>query len=281
MDPTFAPAYVGLADVYGELGTASLGAPPAEMRPKAIKLARKALELDPGIAEAHTLLGNLQQEQFHWIDAEAEYRRALELDPNDADAHAGLAYWMLSQGRTDEAVAWIQRGREIDPFRVTGGELGFALFQSHRFDQAIHELHSALAVRPDDADALLYLGFALIANNQPADAIPALEKAVSVSNGSPAATGVLIRAYAHAGRRGDALRLLAEPRKRSKEEYIPAAAFVNAYLGLGDNDQAFAWLEQAYKEQSNILQFLKTHPYFEPIRADPRFVDLVRRVGLE
>jgi len=281
LDPTFALAYVGLATVYDDLSTASVGAPPQETRSKAISAVRKALDLDPDSPEAHTLLGTIQQEQFQWADAEAEYRRALELNPNNADAHAGLAFWMLSQGRTDEAVAWVQRGREIDPFRVSGAELAFTLFQSHRFDQAIHEVCSALAVDPDNAEALLYLGFALIANNQPADAIPALEKAVSVSNGSPTTIGVLIRAYAHAGRRGDALRLLAELEKRRKAGYIPAAAFVNAYLGLGDKDQAFAWLEQAYKEQSNILQFLKTHPYFDPIRADPRFGDLVRRVGLE
>ena len=92
--------------------------------------------------------------------------------------------------------------------------------------------------------------------------------------------GVLIRAYAHAGRRSDALRLLAELKRRKEAGYIPAAAFVNAYLGLGDNEQAFYWLEQAYKEQSNILQFLKSHPYFDPIRSDPRFADLIRRVGL-
>ncbi len=91
---------------------------------------------------------------------------------------------------------------------------------------------------------------------------------------------MLIRAYAHAGRRSDALRLLAELQRRKKAGYVPAAAFVNAYLGLGENDQAFAWLEQAYKEQSNILQFLKVHPFFDPIRADPRFADLVRRTGL-
>ena len=281
LDPTFAPAYVGLADVYADLGTVSVGAPPQETRPKAISAARKALELDPGLAEAHSLLGDMQQREFHWTEAEAEYRRALELNPNDADAHAGLAYWMLSQGRTDEAVAWEQRAREIDPVTVSGARLAFLLFQCHRFDQAIHEVRSALAVDPDDTEALTYLGFALIANNQPADAIPALEKAVSVSNGGPAATGVLIRAYAHAGRRADALRLLAELQKRKKAGYVPAGAFVNAYLGLGDNDQAFASLEQAYKEQSNILQYLKTHPYFDPIRADPRFRDLVRRVGLE
>ena len=96
---------------------------------------------------------------------------------------------------------------------------------------------------------------------------PSWRRPISVSNGSPAVTGVLIRAYAHAGRRSDALRLLAELQKRRKAGYVPAGAFVNAYLGLGENDQAFAWLEQAYKEQSNILQFLKVHPYFDPIRG--------------
>lgn len=91
---------------------------------------------------------------------------------------------------------------------------------------------------------------------------------------------MLIRAYAHAGRRTDALRLLAELKKRKQAGYVPAAAFVNAYLGLGDNEQAFVWLEKAYTEQSNILQWVKVHPYFDPIRGDPRFADLVRRVGL-
>jgi TolB-like protein/Flp pilus assembly protein TadD len=280
-DPTFAPAYVGLATASSRLGTVFVGAPPGQTRPKVISAARRALELDPDLAEAHVLLGNVQQEQWHWADAETEYRRALELNPNDADAHAGLALWLVCQGRTDEAVDWAKRGREIDPLAVSGDSIAWILFQSHRYDEAIRELRSAVAVAPDDGGALTYLGFALVANHQPGDAIPALEKAISVSNGSPAATGVLIRAYSHAGRRRDALRLLAELQARKKAGYIPAAAFVNAYLGLGENEQAFVWLEQAYKEQSNILQFLKVHPYFDPIRVDPRFADLVRRVGLE
>jgi pentatricopeptide repeat protein len=121
----------------------------------------------------------------------------------------------------------------------------------------------------------------LIANNQPGDAIPVLEKAVAMSNRSPGALGILIRAYAHAGRRSDALRLLAELKRRRNTGYAPAGALVNAYLGLGENEVAFAWLEQAYKEQSNMLQFVKVHPYFDPIRKDPRFADLVRRVGLD
>ncbi len=102
-----------------------------------------------------------------------------------------------------------------------------------------------------------------------------------MSNRSPGALGILIRAYAHAGRRSDALRLLAELKRRRNTGYAPAGAFVNAYLGLGENEEAFVWLEQAYKEQSNMLQFVKVHPYFDPIRKDPRFADLVRRVGLD
>jgi TolB-like protein len=280
-DPTFAPAYVGLAAASSWLGTVFIGASPQDTRPKVIIAARKALELDPDIAEAHVLVANVLQQQWHWADAEAEYRRALEVSPNDADAHAGLALWLLCRGRTDEALAWAQRGRELDPLAVSGESIAWILFQSHRYDQAIRELRSVLAVRPEDSYALLTLGFTLVANNQPGDGIPVLEKAIAVTHGSPASTGVLIRAYAHAGRRPDALRLLAELHQRQKVGYVPSGAFVNAYLGLGETDQAFAWLERAFEEQSNILQFLKVHPYFDPIRGDPRFADLLRRTGLD
>ena len=281
LDPTFAPAYVGLAAASDELGTVTIGAPPAETRAKAISAVRKALELEPDLVDAHLVLASVQEEQWHWADAEAEYRRVLELNPNDADAYAGFASWLLCHGRTDEAVTWARHGRELNPLAVSGANIGWILFQSHRYDQAIRELRSALAVEPSDEDALLYLGFALVANNQPGDAIPVLEKAMSISHGSPAVIGVLIRAYAHAGRRNDADRLLEELQRRKRAGYVPAAAFVNAYLGLGENDQAFVWLEQAYQEQSNILLFLKVHPFFDPIRSDPRFTDLVRRTGLE
>jgi TolB-like protein/Tfp pilus assembly protein PilF len=279
-DATFAPAYLGLAEAYTWLGTVAAGVPPEATRPKVASFARKALELDPNLVEAHVMLANVLQEEWHWTEAEAEYRRALELNPNSAPAHSWFAMWLSCQGRTDEAVAEIYRARALDPVGISGGAVAWILFQTHRFDEAIRESRSALAIQPDNAGSLTTLGFALIANNQPADAIPILEKAVALSSGSPAATGILIRAYAHAGRRADALRLLAQLKQRRKAGYIPAGAFVNAYLGLGDNEQAFYWLEQAYKEQSNILQFLKIHPYFDPIRSEPRFTDLVRRVGL-
>ncbi len=279
-DATFAPAYLGLAEAYTILGMVAAGVPPEITRPKVTNFARKALELDPNLVEAHVVLANVLQEEWHWTEAEAEYRRALELNPNNAKAHSGFALWLLCQGRTDEAVTEIQRARALDPVGVSGGSVSWILFQAHRYDDAIREASSSLAIQPDNGADLTTLGFALVANNEPTDAIPILEKAVSLSSGSPAATGVLIRAYAHAGRRSDALRLLEELNRRRKAGYIPAAAFVNAYLGLGDNEKAFYWLEQAYREQSNILQFVKTHPYFDPIRNDPRFADLVRRVGL-
>jgi pentatricopeptide repeat protein len=178
-------------------------------------------------------------------------------------------------------LAWAQRARERDPLAVSGIDIAGILFAAHRFDEAIRESRSVLAVRPNDAGALWELGFDLIAGGQPEEAIPILEKALSLSDRSPGVMGVLIRAYAHAGRRTDALRLLEELKRRQKTSYVPTAAFVNAYLGLDDKEQAFAWLERAYQEKSNILQFLKVHPYFDPLRDDPRLADLLRRVGLD
>jgi eukaryotic-like serine/threonine-protein kinase len=280
-DPTFAPAYLGLAEAYTKMGSVFVGVSPELTRPNVIEAVQRALKLDPDNSEAHILLANTLQEEWHWAEAEAEYQRALALSPNDAEAHAGFAMWLLCQGRTEEATTWAKRGRELDPIAVSGDDLAWILFQSRRYDEAIRESRSDLAVRPDNADALWTLGFALIANNQAEEAVQVLEKAVSISKGSPAVTGVLIRAYAHANRRSDAIRLLQDLKKRREAGYVPSAAFVNAYLGLDENDQAFVWLEQAYKEKSNILQFLKTHPFFDPIRDDLRFKSLLHRVGLD
>ena len=279
-DPTFAPAYVGLAETYTWMGTVAAGVSPAETRPKVMSAARKAIELDPDLAEAHVMLANSLQEQWQWAAAETEYKRALELQPNNASAHSWYALWLSCQGRTDEAVDSVRRARELDPVSVSGASVAWILFQSHRFDEALREARDALAVRPDDVGALTTMGFALLGKGQAEAAIPVLEKADALSKGSPATEGILVRAYARAGQREDALRLLAKLKARREAGYFPAGAFVNAYLGLGDKEQAFAWLEQAYKEQSNILQFVKTHPFFDPIRSDPRFVEMERRVGL-
>jgi pentatricopeptide repeat protein len=280
-DPNFAPAYVGLANVYERLGSVRGGAPPKETHPKMMSAARKAIELDPDLAEPHVLLAEVYQKQWQWSDAEAEFKRALELNSNDAGAHVGYAKWLLCQGRMDEALAWVQRARELDPLggagiTPVGGVAitnGFILFYARRYDEAIREL------RNDDPDHW-YLGLALIANGRQDEAITVLEKALGPDR-NPAVMSVLVRAYVQAGRRKEALRLLDELKRRQQTSYVAAAPFVNAYLGLGDNEQALAWLERAYQEQSNMLQLIKVHPYFDPLRGDPRFVDLVHRVGLD
>ena len=279
-DPTFAPSYVGLAGAYANLGTVFVGASPAETRPKVISAAQKALELDPQLADAHVELANIYMRQWKWAEAEAEYRRALDLNPNDAAAHVGLSDWLLCHGRTEEALALALRARDLDPLGISGHTIAWTLFNAHRYDEAIRDFRNVLVVRPDDRLPLMPLGWALICNHQAEEAIPELEQAVSVTDSSPGIISVLIWAYAHAGRRADAFRLLGELKKRQQTGYVPAGAFVHAYLGLGDNDEAFAWFERAYAEQSNILIYIKVFPPYDSLRGDPRFQDLVRRVGL-
>jgi TolB-like protein/DNA-binding winged helix-turn-helix (wHTH) protein/Flp pilus assembly protein TadD len=280
-DPTFAPAYVGLAHAYVGMGSIIVGtAAPNEIRPKVITSAQKALELDPDLPEAHDLLADTYMSQWRWAEAETEFRRALDLNPNDAIAHSGLAEWLMCHARGEEAMAWGRRARELDPLG-NRDVIGWELLASRRYGEAIHEFRNELAVEPDDTGMLWDLGWALIFNDQAHEAIPVLEKAVSVSDRNPGIISALIWAYSRDGRRADALRLLGELKRRQQAGYVPTAAFVNAYLGLGDNDEAFAWFERAFQEQSNLLKFIKVFPPFDSVRSDPRFQDLVRRVGLD
>ena len=279
MDPTFAPAYVGLAGTYISYQDSFVGAPPSEIRPKATSAARKALELDPKLAEAHAILAEMYQKQWKWAESEEEYKRALELTPNDASAHRGYAYWLACQGRTQEALAWVERGRELDPLG-SADTVGFLLIMARRYDESIREYRSVLAVHPEYTNARWGLGFALILNHQTDQAILELEKTVAMMNRSPGSLEMLATAYAHAGRHQDALTLINELKQRRQRGYVPAGAFINPYLALGDYDQTFFWCDEAYKEQSGILQWIKVDPFFDPVRNDPRFVDLQHRVGL-
>jgi tetratricopeptide (TPR) repeat protein len=280
-DPTFAPAYVGLAEGHSLRGSILLGgAPPEGERTKAIYEAQKGLQLDPELADAYVTLADLHRNEWHWSEAEAEYRRALALNPNHAQAYAGLATWLLCQGRTDEALDWARRARELDPLAVSGDLLGWALYIARRYNEAIQEARSALVTSPNDTGVLWRLGFMLIENNQPKEAISILEKALPISKRSPGIVGILAKAYALAGQRSKALKLLDELQRRRQKHYMPAAAFVNAYLGLGETDQVFAWLERALSEKSNLMQWLAVDPMFDPLRGDSRFADLLHRVGL-
>jgi TolB-like protein/Flp pilus assembly protein TadD len=280
-DATFAPAYAGLAAAHSDLGTVFHGVAPSEARPKVLAAARKALELDPELVEAHVLLAEILANEWRWQEAEAEHKRAIELSPSDAGAHASFAHWFLCQGRTQEALSWARRAQELDPLALYGTEIGWILFQSHRYDEAIRELRTVLTIEPESPSALWFLGFALIGAEKFDEAIQTLERAASASNRSSAVLGVLVRAYAHGGRRAEALRVLEELHRRRKAGYVPPAAFLNAYLGLGDTEEAFKWLERAAEERSNITQFLKVHPYFDPLRSDPRFAAYLRRANFQ
>jgi tetratricopeptide (TPR) repeat protein len=280
-DATFAPAYAGLAAAHSALGTVFHGISPSESRPRVVAAAKKALELDPELVEAHVLLAETLASDWRWPESEAEYKRAIELSPSDAGAHISFAHWFLCQGRTQEALSWARRAQELDPMALHGIEVGWTLFQSHRYDEAIRELRTVLTIAPENAFALWFLGFALIGAEQFEEAIQVLERTASVSNRSSAVLGVLVHAYAGAGRRAEALRILDELHRRRKAGYVPPAAFLNAYLGLGDTEEAFTWLGRAADERSNITQFLKVHPFFDPLRGDPRFAVFLRRANLQ
>ena len=278
-EPTFAPAFAGLGIAYSDLGTVFIGASPLETRPKVLAAAKKALELDPELVEAHVVLASALQKEWRWAEAETEYKQAIELSPSDASARNGFSEWLLCQGQTEEALASARRAQELDPLAFDGAQVGWILFQSRRYDEAIRELRNVLALEPESPSANWFLGFALLGAERFDEAIATLEKTASLSNRSSAVLGVLVRAYARASRRTEALRVLDELHRRRQRGYVPAAAFLNAYLGLGDTEKAFEWLGRAAEEKSNIMQFLKVHPFFDSLRGDPRFAEFLRRAN--
>jgi len=280
-DPTFAPAYVGLAEAYDDLGSSFVGAPTKETRPKAVRAARKALDLDPGLAEPHAILGRILKKQFQWADAESEYKQALALNPNNAPTHVEYADWLTSHGRLDEALAWSRRARELDPLGNAGFSIAWTLFQARRYDDSIREMRSVLAVHPENAGAHLSVAFPMIANGQAAEAIPDLEKTAAMMHRDPGSLEMLATAYARAGHRAEALRLLDELKKGRAAGRVQATSFINPNLALGNYDEALVWFERAYLEREGILQWVKVHPFFDPVRGDPRFKELERRVGLD
>ncbi|HEX2268676.1 MAG TPA: tetratricopeptide repeat protein, partial [Pyrinomonadaceae bacterium] len=281
-DPNYAQAYVGMADCYNALGTVQVGTfPPFEVRKLAEEAATKALTLDPTLGEAHTALGYVKHYNWDWTAAEQELKRAIELNPNYANGHNFYASFLMSRGRVEEAIAASNRARELDPFSLSiSAQRGFLLENARRYDEAIEQLRSVIAMDPNNYSAHWMLGHTYAANKQFDQAIAAAEKAVELSDRAPGALGILGLAYGLAGRKDEANKVLNELLELNKRRYITPAALVNIYVGLDQKDQAFIWLERAFQERSNYLAYLKVFPIMDPLRSDPRFVDLVQRVGL-
>jgi len=241
----------------------------------------KALQLDGALAEAHGALGYVHNFNWNWAAAEQALKRAIDLNPNSAEAHSIYSRHLSAMGRAEEAITEANRAQELDPLSlIMSARRGFVLRNARRYDEAIEQLRRVITLDPNDYLAHWYLGMAYANNRRFDQAIAMSEKAVTLSGRAPGALGVLGMCYGLAGRKVEANKTLVELLELSRRRYVTPVVMVHVYIGLGDQDRAFAWLEKAYQERSNLMAFLKVEPIADPLRSDPRFDDLLRRLGL-
>ena len=283
IDPSYALAYAALADCYNSMGTVQMGVlPPTEARIRAEEAASKALEIDPNLAEAHTALGFAKHFSWSWDLAEQEFKRAIELNPNYAYAHNSYASFLMARGRVEEAIASSNRARELDPLSLTiSVQRGFMLENARRYDEAIEQLRSVIALDQNHYQAHWMLGHTYACSGRFAEGVEAAEKAVELSKRTPGALGILGFTYGLAGRKDDEKKILDELLDLNNRRYVTPAAIAWVYISLGDTDRAFVWLEKAYQERSNFMAYLGVVPLADSLRSDPRFSDLLHRIGLK
>jgi TolB-like protein/Tfp pilus assembly protein PilF len=281
-DPQYAPAYAGLADSYSRLPFYS-ETRPEEAFPKAKAAATKALQLDQTLAEAHASMAYVKTYyDWDWAGAEAEFRRGLELNPNYADVHHSYSRFLASLGRVAEARAELKRAQELDPLSLlVQANAGVISYFGREYDQAIQELQKIKELNPKFPVPYWGIGLCYEQKGMYQEAVDQLQKGIAVSGGRGANNiASLAHAYGLAGQHGEAQKILAELEKRSKKTYVSSYQIALIYLGLRQNDKAMKQLEIAYQEHSTLLTYLKMDPRFDPLRSDPRFQDLVHRIGL-
>ena len=282
IDPIYALAYSGVADCYAVLGLWE-ESPPKESFPKAKAAALKALEIDDTIAEAYTSLAMVRTVyNFSWAVGETEFKRAIELRPGYALAHHWYGWQLLELGRFDESVAEMQEAQELDPLSpLMNTGLGYSFHFARQHDRAIEHYRQTLEIDPNFALAHHALGLAYEQKRMYSEAILEFQKASTLFPGNTLMVASLSHAYAVAGKRGEALKLLAELQEQSKRKYVSPYGMAIGYTGLREQGQVFEWLEKAFAERAGWLVLLKVEPRFDSLRADPRFADLVQRIGLE
>jgi TolB-like protein/Flp pilus assembly protein TadD len=279
-DPGFAPAHAGIADCYNSLSTVVLGSPPGEMRPLAIAAARRALSLDPQLAEGHASLGYACFHDCSWPEAEHALARALALRPGYAEAHAWSAHLHCARGRHEEAEAAARRAVALEPLSIyVRATLGFVLYVAGRLGEARAACESGLEIE-DSPIPRLFLGFVLMAEGNGPDAVKAVERAVALTGRSASMLGWLAGALAVAGRRDEADVVRRELRARAAAGYVPPAALAFAAFAVGDEDEAYDRLGDAVTERANVVAYLGVIPYFDRERSDPRYRELLRRLAL-
>ena len=281
IDPNYAVAYAGLAESYVVLNGHRF-LPPTQAYPKVRAAALKALELDASLAEAHTALGSYKWE-YEWdkSGAEKEFKRAIELNPSYATAHQWYGEELAALGREEEALAEVKRAQELDPLSLPIGVVaGWIIYVGRDYDRAIDQYHRALDMDPNFAIAHLYLGRAYVQKGNLEQGIVEGETATRLSGGHPFYMAWLGYAYARAGNRNEALRILQHLKAISRQKYVAAHDVAAIYAGLGEQSRAIAWLNKAYDERSYTVLQLEVEPEFDSLRSDPRFRDLVHRIGL-
>jgi len=279
-DPSYAQAYAGMALAYVLLPQYSAGKPEESMA-KANAAARKALEMDDTLAEAHTALGLiLFTYERNVPESDREYQRAIELNPNYATAHQWYGGGLGATGRFDQAIAEGRRAVELDPFSLIANvELAATYGYARQNDQAVAQLHKIIEMDPNWYLARMVLCQIYTYKGQFAEAIAECEKARGL-NDDPAVLSYLASSYAQSGKRGEAFKVVAQMHELARQRYVPAYGFAFVYAALGDKDQAFQWLERSLQDRAWEIAYLKVDPAMDSLRSDPRFDELVRRVGL-
>ena len=280
IDPDYAPGYAGVADAYVLLPGYNAGAP-RDCYPKAIAAAKKALELDDSLAEAHTTLGMaIWSYQFDSAQANKEFQRAIELNPNYATGHQQYGNIILAAlGRFDEAIAEGKRAIELDPLSlIINVDLGTTYFFARRYDEAIAQQRKSLEMDPGFYFAHSNLGQALASKREFVDAISEYQKARAL-NDDPFMLALLGNAYARSGNRTEALKILDQLKALSKQRYVNAYSFVILNVGLDDKEEALRWLEQSYQDRAGSdVGWLRVDSLLDPLRGDPRFEALAEKI---
>jgi len=282
-DPNYALAFAGLSNAYNQLPQ-----PPSsllssrEAAPKAKWAAEKAIELDDTLSEAHRALADIKVSEWDWGAAERECKRALELNPNYALAHILYGAYLSFRGRHDEATAEVKRAVELDPLDLgSNANLGLRYYIARRYDEAIVQARKTIELDPNWWTGHNVLGWAYEGKGLYQEALAEFLKAQSLSGNNMMLSALIGHVYAVSGKRSEAKKTIDELESRSRQGYISGYLVALIYTGMGNKDKALAQLERAYQERDIWICWVKVDPRFDPIRSDPRFTDLLRRIGFE
>lgn len=278
-NPEYAMAYAGIADSYVMLACRGM-VPAKETLRKAKTAARKSLDLDSELAEAHGSLAHVRLHDWDWEGLETDFQRAIELNPAEGIVYYWYGEFLMSQGRADDAIAVTRKAYDMDPLSpVIGASLGMILYLARRFEEAAMVLDGVQEISPEHFLPHMRMGLVLMQRGKHEGAIEELEKAVHLADRSTETLAALAMAYAVAGQSAKAQDIANELEAHQKEHYVLPYNFAKIYSALGDVDQAFAWLEAAYDDGSPDLIELNSEPIFDQLRTDDRFSNLRRRVG--